>query len=305
MACLPGLIRIEQDHDRRQTPVNRFTFPRIFPATERRKRGGIQPRAAMWSASTAASSPTPDRKAEFIFDSHCRPRKYRPGTSVMPPRCTGSPLRIEHGNIDPAEIDAVAGGPDHRADAFSAEVEALQAASVTQGGIGQHRTRGGFFRANRGRAASDMGVQHVEEGRIIGIARSRDSRRDRGRYRARRRAPPHPPEQRDAVGGEAAEVDGVAAIGARDRGIDPVRPALLRRHIKQAHRAEPPGQIRSRGSGAACGCAGRPRERRGGRRDAVLRRSARPTRRRRPPAPRPAEAVRDFCSGWRGPGTAG
>jgi len=41
-------------------------------------------REAMWSASTAASSPTPDRNDDFIFESHCRPRQYRPGPSVMP-----------------------------------------------------------------------------------------------------------------------------------------------------------------------------------------------------------------------------
>jgi hypothetical protein len=55
----------------------------------------------------------------------------------------------------------------------------------------------------------------------------------------------HPSQQRDAVGGEAAEVDGIAAIGARDRGVDPDRPALLRRHLEQAEGAKPPRQILS------------------------------------------------------------
>jgi hypothetical protein len=29
--------------------------------------------------------PDADKKEELILDSHCRPRKYIPGTSVMPP----------------------------------------------------------------------------------------------------------------------------------------------------------------------------------------------------------------------------
>ena len=41
--------------------------------------------------SPAASSPTPDRNEEFIFDSHCRPRKYSPGTFEMPLWWTASP----------------------------------------------------------------------------------------------------------------------------------------------------------------------------------------------------------------------
>src|SRR5262245_2079182 len=41
-------------------------------------------RPAIWSASRAASSPTPDKNEDVILDSHCRPIKYMPGTSVMP-----------------------------------------------------------------------------------------------------------------------------------------------------------------------------------------------------------------------------
>src|SRR5215831_3106487 len=43
-------------------------------------------RPAIWSASRAASSPTPDKNEEVILDNHCRPIKYMPGTSVMPCR---------------------------------------------------------------------------------------------------------------------------------------------------------------------------------------------------------------------------
>src|SRR5262249_20698609 len=41
-------------------------------------------RPVIWSASRAASSPTPDKNEETILDNHCRPIKYMPGTSVMP-----------------------------------------------------------------------------------------------------------------------------------------------------------------------------------------------------------------------------
>src|SRR5262245_15711592 len=41
-------------------------------------------RPAIWSASLAASSPTPDKNEDVILDNHCRPIKYMPGTSVMP-----------------------------------------------------------------------------------------------------------------------------------------------------------------------------------------------------------------------------
>src|SRR6185369_12765512 len=53
----------------------------------------------------------------------------------------------------------------------------------------------------------------------------------------------HTSQQRDAPGCEAAKVDGVAAIGTGDRRIHPKRPTLLRRHLKQTQRTEPPYHI--------------------------------------------------------------
>ncbi len=166
----------------------------------------------MWSASTAASSPTPDRNEEFSFDSHCRPRKYRPGTDVMPLLWTASPLASMTGTIDPAEIDAVAGGPDHRSDAFRSEVEPLQRCGDA-GRVGKGCSRAGFFGQLQA-AAFYILVHDIEEGgegevavgEAIGKAGCDLDDAVLGCLEMS--------DQDHAVGGEVAEIDGAAAIGA-------------------------------------------------------------------------------------------
>src|SRR4051794_8250923 len=100
----------------------------------------------MWSASTAASSPTPDRKAAAVHR---------------------LAARIQYRDIDPAEIDAVAGGPDHRTDALLAKVETGQRRGDARR-VGQHRT-GGRVVGQLEAVSFDIRVHHVEEVHIAGI----------------------------------------------------------------------------------------------------------------------------------------
>ena len=70
-------------------------------------------------------------------------------------------VRIEHGNLDPAEVEAVAGGPDHRTDAVGADIKLPQRFGDAAR-IRQHRAGGRIFRHVQG-VTFDMGIRHVEE----------------------------------------------------------------------------------------------------------------------------------------------
>src|SRR4051812_1623927 len=52
--------------------------------------------------------------------------KIQPGYAGDAVVMEGIAVRILHRYVDPAEIDAVTGGPDHRADTGAVEIEALQ-----------------------------------------------------------------------------------------------------------------------------------------------------------------------------------
>src|SRR5436309_1475387 len=75
---------------------------------------------------------------------------------------------VQAGNVDPAEIDAVAGGPDHRADVVGVQVEAAQWVADA-GRIGQYRAGAGFLRKIQA-AAPDVRIDHVEEGGVDEVA---------------------------------------------------------------------------------------------------------------------------------------
>src|SRR5258708_18174653 len=93
-----------------------------------------------------------------------------------------------------------------------------------------------------------MCVRHVEERGIDRVAVREvlgEVRRDvDGAFTCRLDTP----QQRHAVSGKAAEVDGVSTIGARDDWMYPDRSTLLRRHLKQTQRIEAPCQIAPAGS---------------------------------------------------------
>src|SRR5262245_54723514 len=61
------------DIDNRRSAANQGIGTRVAAAPHR-----------MWSASLAASSPTPFRNDEFIFDNQGRPKKYSPGIGAIP-----------------------------------------------------------------------------------------------------------------------------------------------------------------------------------------------------------------------------
>src|SRR6185437_3743063 len=60
--------------------------------------------------------------------------------------------RIQHGNIDPAEVEAITGGPDYRANTGGAEIKPPQRLGETMrvrphragGGVGRHFEAMGF-----------------------------------------------------------------------------------------------------------------------------------------------------------------
>src|SRR5437660_11218693 len=81
---------------------------------------------------------------------------------------TRLPARVQHGNVDPAEIEAVARGPDHRADAVAADVKAPQRFGDARR-VWQHRADGGVFRHLQA-VLLDMRVHHVEECEIGRLA---------------------------------------------------------------------------------------------------------------------------------------
>src|SRR6185295_12562221 len=69
---------------------------------------------------------------------------------------------VGDGKIDPAEIDAVAGGPDHRGDAFRGEIEPLQRCGDAKR-VGNGCPRAGFFGQVQA-APFYIFVHDVEEG---------------------------------------------------------------------------------------------------------------------------------------------
>src|SRR5258708_4259157 len=94
-----------------------------------------------------------------------------------------------------------------------------------------------------------MCVRHVEERGIDRVAVREvlgEVRRDvDGAFTCRLDTP----QQRHAVSGKAAEVDGVSTIGASDDWMYPDRSTLLRRHRKQTKRIQPPCQTAPAESG--------------------------------------------------------
>src|SRR5258708_14555144 len=103
-----------------------------------------------------------------------------------------------------------------------------------------------------------MCVRHVEERGIDRVAVREvlgEVRRDvDGAFTCRLDTP----QQRHAVSGKAAEVDGVSTIGASDDWMYPDRSTLLRRHLKQTQRIEPPCQIAPAVSARQPGVAAHP-----------------------------------------------
>ena len=88
-----------------------------------------------------------------------------------------------------------------------------------------------------------MGVGPLDEARIGGVAVG-EAFGQIGREREHavvRRADPS--QQGHASGGEAAEVDGLAAMGAGDHRQQPRRPALFHRGLIDPQLAQPPDQV--------------------------------------------------------------
>ena len=132
---------------------------------------------------------------------------------------------IDDGKIDPAEIDAVAGGPDHRGDAFRSEVEPLQGRGDA-GRVGKGCPRAGLFGQLQA-AAFYILINDIEEGdegevavgEAIGKAGCNLDDAVLGCLEMS--------DQDHAVGGEAAEIDGAAAIGAGNDGAEPRRARVV------------------------------------------------------------------------------
>ena len=70
-----------------------------------------------------ASSPAPSSVADFHLCSQGRPSTYRPGSWVMPRRCSGKPCRLAMGGLYPAEIGAESAGPDQAGDPGRPQVQ--------------------------------------------------------------------------------------------------------------------------------------------------------------------------------------
>src|ERR1700754_4637133 len=146
-------------------------------------------------------------------------------------------LGIEGGKINPAEIKLITRGPDHRVDILGAKVE-FETRSGNAIGIGQPCPRGGLLRDVEP-ALPDMRIDQVKEGEGVSVTIS-DSlaqiRRDLDDAVARRL---HAPEQCDAIGRNATEIDSVTPISAGDGGHRARGVTLLCRRLVDAEFGQP------------------------------------------------------------------
>ena len=77
-------------------------------------------------------------------------------------------IGVEHRYVDPVQIEAIAGGPDHAGDPLGAQVDRIQRRSEARR-IGQAEARqgiGGLIEA----ACGDEVVDDPEERRVVGVA---------------------------------------------------------------------------------------------------------------------------------------
>src|SRR5262249_23989130 len=118
-------------------------------------------------------------------------------------------VAIEDGDIDPAEINAIAGCPDDCVDALGAEIEPADRVGHAEWGR-QYGPGGGLFGKIEAAVARVL-VGHLKEGRIIEVGlRETVAKAGTDIEHAAARGD-DAPDERDAFFGEAAEIDGVAA----------------------------------------------------------------------------------------------
>src|SRR6185369_17892864 len=124
---------------------------------------------------------------------------------------------VEYGDVDPAEISAIAGCPDHGVDICGTKVEVADRCGYTR----RVRPSGAGRRIIRQAEAFPLHifVHHVEQERKGGIALRETFGKAAGDFEHPVARGRYPPKQRDALLRKIAEVDRAPAIGTGDRRI--------------------------------------------------------------------------------------
>src|SRR3984957_4413988 len=148
---------------------------------------------------------------------------------------------VERVDLQPAVIDGESGRPDDRGDAGPSQVD-------LEGGAGDAfrvgpQAAGVRLPRQVEAVALDVRVGLIEQRQVAGVAA--------GDAVAEVRGEPHgsvverdgPAEERDAAGGEGAEVDRVAAVRAADRDRDGFRAQRRGRGFPLSEDAEPPDEV--------------------------------------------------------------
>src|SRR5438552_7174639 len=87
----------------------------------------------------------PGQERGFHFRQPLQAEEIQPGHLADAAAVQRLAVSVQHRNVDPAEIEAVTGGPDHRADAVGADIEASQRFADARR-IGQRRPGGRLLR---------------------------------------------------------------------------------------------------------------------------------------------------------------
>src|SRR5262245_22777619 len=153
----------------------------------------------------------------------------------------GRAVTVEDGQLDPAEVEGVAGCPNNRADPGGAIVQLSQRPQHT-GGIAKSGASS-WFDWQRDPALLDIGVCPMQKSVVGGVAVGEAGRQIVGKIQGPRGRRAKATKKRNALLGVCTQIDGMAAIGARDQGQGSIWSTLGDGRPIEAHLAQPPDQV--------------------------------------------------------------